>query len=264
MRALLLILLVPALLWLTQSVLLRAAGRPLRWRIHAADLPRSYKRLNRVATNATLGLVLLLYPLLRGTGILGYYAQFLPLDANSWEILAGFSAALLYLTLLYFVWMVTDNIRFEVRHRRAKIVRRLLAVPLTAILAAGIEELLFRGVLLADLLDTLPAIAAVPLGAFIFAAAHYVRSVKRYWTFPGHLALGLLLCTAFYLTGTLWLSMGIHAAGVLVLMAARPFIRYVGPPWLVGASIYPYAGVPGVVALLLLTLNLWLAGYHTA
>jgi membrane protease YdiL (CAAX protease family) len=86
-----------------------------------------------------------------------------------------------------------------------------------------------------------------------------VRSVKRYWTFPGHLALGVLLCTAFLCTGNIWLSFGLHAGGVLVLMAVRPFVRYLGPPWLVGASIFPYAGVVGATALILLTLNVFLA-----
>jgi hypothetical protein len=42
-------------------------------------------------------------------------------------------------------------------------------------------------------------------------------------------------------------------------MAARPMVRYVGPGWLVGASIFPYAGVPGVAALLLLS---WLIVQH--
>ena len=42
------------------------------------------------------------------------------------------------------------------------------------------------------------------------------------------------------------------------MMGARPFVRYVGPPWLVGASIFPYAGVVGLGALVLLTVNIWL------
>ena len=96
------------------------------------------------------------------------------------------------------------------------------------------------------------------IGTVIFAAAHYVRSVKRYWTFPGHVALGALLCAAFYWTGNVWLSFGVHAGGVLVLMAVRPVVRYTGPAWLVGASIFPYAGAVGIAALVLLTVNMWL------
>jgi hypothetical protein len=42
-------------------------------------------------------------------------------------------------------------------------------------------------------------------------------------------------------------------------MGVRPFIRYSGPAWLVGASVFPFAGALGVTALLLLILNVWLA-----
>jgi len=42
------------------------------------------------------------------------------------------------------------------------------------------------------------------------------------------------------------------------LAGIRPFIRYVGPAWLVGASIFPYAGLVGLVALGLLTANVWI------
>ena len=71
------------------------------------------------------------------------------------------------------------------------------------------------------LLEAFGAWVALPAGTVIFAAAHYVRSVKRYWTFPGHVALGALLCAAFYWTGNVWLSFGVHAGGVLVLMAVQ-------------------------------------------
>ncbi len=91
------------------------------------------------------------------------------------------------------------------------------------------------------------------LGALIFAGAHYVRAVKRRWTFPGHVLLGVLLCVAFLRTGSLWLPMGLHAGGIFMIMGIRPFVRYRGPAWLTGASIFPFAGVIGMAGLLLLT-----------
>ena len=211
----------------------------------------------RAVTYAALTAVLVGYPLLRGRTPWDYYAAFFPLGPRPTELVFGVAAAVLYLTLLYLAWLLTDNVRFAVRHDARRLVRRLAAVPLTAALVALVEELLFRAVLLAGLLESFGPRVALPLGAGLFAAAHYLWPVKRYWTFPGHLALGALLCVAFYLTGALWLSLGLHAGGVLVLMAVRPVIRYTGPAWLVGASIFPYAGVLGIVALGLLTLNLW-------
>ena len=258
MRALLLLALIPLVMWLGQTIMLLIAGRRPQWRISSDDLPRRFKRINRVLTNGVFVLVLLGYPLLRGLSPLTYYTSFLPCDIRVCDSLYGAAAATLYLTLLYLAWTLTDNVRLEIRHSPARLLQRWAGVPFTAILVAFVEELLFRAMLLADLLQTCPAWLALAIGVLIFAGAHYVRRVKRYWTFPGHLALGLLFCMAFYLTGTLWLSLGLHAGGVLVLMVLRPCVRYRGPAWLVGASIFPYAGIVGVLALLLLTLNLYL------
>jgi membrane protease YdiL (CAAX protease family) len=202
--------------------------------------------------------VLLAYPLLRGEHPWAYYSQFFPGGGRVRESVHGLTAAGLYLVLLYLAWLLTDNVRYRVRHGAKKLTLRLAGVPLTAVLVALVEEMLFRGMLLADLLESLPPVAAIAVGAGVYAGAHYVRSVKRYWTLTGHLALGVLFCLAFVVTGALWLPVGLHAGGVLVLMGVRPFVRYVGPPWLVGASIFPYAGVVGLGALVLLTVNMWL------
>jgi len=50
----------------------------------------------------------------------------------------------------------------------------------------------------------------------------------------------------------------LHAAGVILLLGTRPFIRYEGPTWLIGASVFPYAGAVGVIALAMLTVNVYL------
>jgi len=260
MLALVLLAVIPVVMWCTQSVLLARAGLPIRGRISAADLPRSLKRINRAATYLAFVVVLVAYPLLRGHNPLVYYRQFLPGGDRPWEMLYGASAAILYLVLLYLAWMLTGNVRFELRHGIRRIARSLGGAPLTALLAAGAEELLFRAMLLAGLLETFNTGSALAIGVIVFAGAHYVRSVKRYWTFAGHLALGTLFCVAFVCTHAIWLSMGLHAGGVLILMAVRPFVRYTGPAWLVGASIFPYAGLAGLAGLILLTINVWL-GY---
>ncbi len=260
MHALALLTLIPLTMWLSQTALLLRAGLPLRWRISAPDLPRRLKRINRAVTYLAFAGVLLGYPLLRGQSPLAYYGQFFPLGARPWELAHGAAAAVLYLCLLYLAWTVTDNVRFRVRHDAGKLAQRLAGAPLTAVLAAFLEELLFRALLLNDLLESCDPLPAVIGGTLVFAGAHYIRGVKRYWTVVGHLALGLLFCIAFVCTRALWLSVGLHAGGILVLMGLRPVLRYTGPPWLVGASIFPYAGVAGLIALALLTVNIWL-GY---
>lgn len=258
MRALGLLALVPIVLWVAQSALLLRAGLPLRLRISAGDLPRGLKRVNRAVTYLAFAAVLVVFPLLCGQSPLAYYLGFFPLNSRPRELLHGAAAAILYLALLYLAWTVTDNVRWRVRHDAWRLAQRLAGAPLTAVMAALAEELLFRAVLLNDLLTSFDARVAVPIGVAVFAGAHYVRSVKRYWTFAGHLALGTLFCVAFVCTHALWLSIGLHAGGILALMGVRPLVRYTGPAWLVGASIFPYAGVVGVVALVLITINMWL------
>lgn len=257
MLALALLAAVPVFMWLVQAVLLMTEGRSPRARIGGSDLPERVKLGNRVATYAAFAGVLLGYPLLRGESPLAFYARRLPLDGREQQLWFGLVVALFYLSLMYAAWLLTDNLRIDVRQRPAALVKRLAAVPVTAALAATVEELLFRAVVLQGLLDDFGVGIALPVGVAVFAGAHYVRSVKRYWTLVGHLGLGLLLCTAYVCSGALWLPIGIHAGGILLIMAMRPLARYTGPAWLVGASIYPYAGVLGVIALLVLTLDIW-------
>lgn len=99
----------------------------------------------------------------------------------------------------------------------------------------------------------MPQTLAVGLSVIVFAGAHYVRSVKRRWTIFGHLMLGLLLCLAYLETETLWLPLGLHAGGIAMIMGTRPFVRYRGPAWITGASIFPFAGVAGIAGLGVLT-----------
>jgi len=256
MLALGLLLLVPVMMWLGQSIMLRAAGLPVRLRISSSGLPKRLKSINRVITNASLAGVLIVYPLLKGQSPLAFYAKYFPTGRHWLESVHGFAIVALYLALLYLAWSITDNVRFSVRHGVAKSSARVAMVPLSAIMGATIEELMFRGVVLASLLDSFSVPVAVVIGALIFAIAHYVRRVKRYWTFPGHVALGMLLCVSFVCTRTLWLPIGVHAGGIFMIMGVRPFMRYIGPPWLVGASIFPYAGLPGIAGLTLVSVNL--------
>ena len=201
--------------------------------------------------------VLVLYPILRGGSPLSYYRGFFPLNGRASELSMGVAAALIYLGLLYASWLFTDNLYLRPLSDARRLGSRLAAVPLSAVVGAGVEELLFRAMLLAGLMESFKTPVAVVMGTVLFAGAHYVRRVKRYWTFPGHLAVGMLLCVAFACTHALWLPLGLHAGGILIIMGLRPLVRYVGPAWLVGASIFPYAGVVGVIGLSILTFNMW-------
>lgn len=255
MTALLLLAAVPIVMWAVQTVQLRAAGLPIRWRIDADGAPKSVRTGGRIVTQASLLGVILLYPLIRGEAILAYYPSLLPVGPILRQFAQGAAASVLFLCALFGAWLATGRLQIDIHHSRKKWIRRVVMLVPTALFGAFVEELLFRGVVLADLLrsPSMSTSMAIGLGALIFAGAHYVRAVKRRWTFPGHLMLGVLLGVAYVRTGALWLPVGLHAGGIFMIMGIRPFVRYRGPAWITGASIFPFAGVIGIAGLALLT-----------
>lgn len=259
MLALGLLLAAVVVMWAGHCAIAVWAGKPVRLRFDTKDLSKRQRQLKRVVTNGVILAVIVVYPLARGEHPIRYFAEQLPTDERAFQGLHGFAAAVCYLGLIYLGWLASDNVRFRLRQGPKKTLKRVATTPLSAALGALAEELLFRGVVLADLLRWMPALPAVLVGTFVFAAAHYVRPVKRYWTIPGHLMLGMLLCVAYVWTDMLWLPVGLHAGGIFMTLGTRPFIRYKGPAWLVGESIFPYAGAVGVVGLALLTLWTWTA-----
>ncbi len=255
MTALLLLAIVPVIMWVGQTALLRRAGLPVRWRIDSRNAPRAIRTGGRVITQISLLGVITAYPLVLGKDPIDYYGALLPASGAGLHLTHGAAASVLCLTMLYAAWLATGRLQIEVHQSRRRWTRRLVLLLPTALLGALVEEILFRGIVLADLLRWWPNATppAVVIAVLVFAAAHYLRSVKRYWTFAGHLMLGLLLCVAFLQTRALWLGIGLHAGGILMIMGPRPFFRYRGPAWITGASIFPFAGVVGIVGLVILT-----------
>lgn len=255
MTALLMLVAIPAIMWIVQSALLMTHGLPVRWRLDSREAPPIVRTAGRITTQCCLLAVVLAYPIATGREIGPYYAGLMPPDRSSADFAAGFAASTLFLCSLFGAWLATGQLQIDVHHSRRKWMRRLILLVPTALFGALVEEIIFRGVVLADLLRTawMPRPAAVTIAVMVFAVAHYVRTVKRRWTFPGHLMLGLLLCIAFLRTGNLWLAMGLHAGGIFMIMGLRPFVRYRGPAWLTGASIFPFAGVIGIAGLVVLT-----------
>lgn len=242
-------------MWMVQTILLLAHGLPVRLRIDARRAPKAVRLGGRITTQAALFTVIAIYPLLSQRGAaLPYYASLFPMNGDALAAVQGAAAVMLCLGVLYAIWILTDRVEVKAHLSRNKCLRRLFMVIPAALFGAGVEELVFRGVLMGDLFRMgLPVMLAAAGGTIVFAIAHYVRSVKRKWTFPGHLALGFLLCIAFAQTRVLWLPFGIHAAGIFMIMGTRPFFWYKGPAWLTGASIFPFAGVIGIAGLGVLT-----------
>ncbi|MBX3396101.1 MAG: CPBP family intramembrane metalloprotease [Phycisphaerae bacterium] len=255
MIAIPLLLAVPVIMWLVQTGLLIKHGLHVRFRIDAGDSPPIVRSAGRIVTQISLASLAIVYPYCIGRSPIAYYAELLPFDAALRDAVRGCAATTLFLCLLYLAWLLNDRLRVPDALDVRRTARRIALVPLSAAFGATVEEMVFRGVVMADLqrsgLFGMPAVVAI--SAIVFAAAHYVRSPKRYWTVAGHLVLGCFLSIAFAVTGNLWLAIGLHAGGILMIMGARPVLKTRGPSWLTGASIYPYAGVVGAVGLTILT-----------
>jgi len=157
----------------------------------------------------------------------------------------------------------------ELRFAAAKTLRKAL-LGLAAAVAIGTgEELLFRGVLLHRTARDLGRVAAVVLTALVYAAVHAIRAgavpgapitawsglersatlvapLLRRGALPsvvGLAGLGVLLAVARLRTGSLWVSIGIHAAWVAVFRVGRLYFAIRSEPlWLVGPGWPPLVG----------------------
>jgi len=135
-----------------------------------------------------------------------------------------------------------------------------------AVTVAFIEEIFFRGIIFKGLREDLPALWAYVLACVFFAGIHFVQPAEditlsavrpatgfrhaftSFYVFldpatlvPGLLGLaliGVVLCYAFERTGTLYLSMGLHAGWIFGLKSFGGFGRYTreGLGWIFGST----------------------------
>ncbi|MCA9256163.1 MAG: hypothetical protein KDA33_11025, partial [Phycisphaerales bacterium] len=147
MTALSLLIAIPCLMWLAQTVMLRRHGLPVRWRLTSREAPRSVRTVGRVVTQLGLLAVVLLYPPLIGETIQGHYARLYPADGTVRDAIDGALLAILILSGLLLVWLACNRIDIDIRHERRRWMRRLLLLIPSAAFGAFVEECVFRGVL---------------------------------------------------------------------------------------------------------------------
>lgn len=166
---------------------------------------------------------------------------------------------------------------------RPDYILRAVRYGLTGLLIAYIEELFFRGWMLRRIGKAKGFFVALVFTNLVYALAHGFKprhvTVDVADTWQGALmALGLwtrhllsptfwpsivglflfgLLLSALYLrTGSLWSSVGVHAAAVLMLHGVVPSLRGTSPPEWAGTKVM-YDGVPGWILLGTATLLIW-------
>ena len=186
-------------------------------------------------------------------------AELAPTRAAARELAGGFAlgVALFGATMLWIA--LAADARFAVA-AGARALPRLL---LLAAVAATVEELLFRGVLLRLLAGWLGRWGALAISAAIFGGLHLLNP---HATIVGVVAIaveaGILLGAAFLATGRLWLPIGLHMAwnategafGVAISGTDAPAgvleTHLSGPALWTGGSFGPEASLAAVVVCL--------------
>ncbi len=190
----------------------------------------------------------------------------------------GYGSTLLTAILTVLVLMALGVLRLEDPPRIGTFASRSIKYVLTGLLVAVLEETFFRGWLHRRLSKHMNTVRAAALGAAIYAAVHAFRPGKlnqdvtldasgalsafQSWvtrlgdlqnfgpTLLGLFLFGLLLIALCKRTGSLWTSIGVHAAGIYAMNVHGSLTeRVVREPW--AGSKKLFNGVPGMVLLLL-------------
>jgi len=152
-----------------------------------------------------------------------------------------------------------------------------------------VEETIFRGFLLLELMRILSRTWTCVVGAFIFMLAHFLKVPESLDHQPVHLwsganalgaaflalvhgdfvggrglslfLIGLILGGIFLRVGTLWLNAGLHGGWILVMLLFSGLTRPVEPPYVAYLGGGDILSSP-LTSLVLILLGVWLWRYY--
>ena len=244
-----------SVLWAAQSVVLVAAGEPLALPLRFATSRPLLKLTSRVMVHTEWLIILIGTPIVLGIGLLEEFHQAFPTPIPWRSIAVAGSLMLFAIYATYAFHWTVGWIRYEPQHdqtkRRAKLFRRFFPGPLPLV---AFEEGVFRGILLEQLLRSLPTseaytALAIALTSAAFASVHFVKPAKGKPVFQfayGYFLVGCLFGLAYVVGGrSLWLPIAIHAAAVFGIEVLRLYVKFEGPRWLIGCSESPQSGLIG-------------------
>jgi hypothetical protein len=216
--------------------------------------------MRKIAIQLAIFSTLLLFPLVIGQDSVAYHLSWLA--SPPWHATLVAFGLTLAVFLSYQVanilmgWIILER-PADLRKTFRKVCRSAL-IPLPLAL---VEEALFRGVALRQLLAEMPTTplgvnCAIVLSAAAFCSLHFIRPHKsKFLPALGLFAFGMLLGIVYVAAGqNCWPCVAVHAAGVWVIQTMRRFVKYRGPAWLIGYPTYPICGAMGLLSMFLLTL----------
>jgi hypothetical protein len=248
------------LLWVVQSVALMLAHEPLAWPLRFETRKPLVKWTSRVMIHTTWLIILVGTPLALGIRPLDWLHQAFPTPVPWRDLAIAFSIMFFPAWILYALKIKVGWVRIEPQHdpatRRGKLYRRFLGpLPL-----ATLEEAVFRGVLLEQILRSFPrsdtyTVLAIVVSSAVFSSVHFIKRSypgKPVWQPAyGLFIVGCLFGFAYVLGGrSLWLPIVVHATAVFVTEVMRLYTVHQGPAWLAGYSDFPQSGLIGSIYVL--------------
>ncbi|MBW4671928.1 MAG: CPBP family intramembrane metalloprotease [Cyanomargarita calcarea GSE-NOS-MK-12-04C] len=172
--------------------------------------------------------------------------------------LLGFGLGVLTLATVFIGQFSCGWCRFEASSTKL-LPSIFLPILLVGLLVGGVEELVFRGFLLTQLLADYSVGVAAITSSLIFASLHLAWERRETIPqLPGLWLMGMVLVLArFVCSGNLGLAWGLHSAWVwaIATLDTSELIIYTGkaPEWVTGKNKKPLAGVAGIICMLLTT-----------
>jgi membrane protease YdiL (CAAX protease family) len=243
------------LLWAVQSVALTLVGEPLAWPLRFATRRPLVRWTGRVMTHVSWLIILVGSPLALGIPPLDALHRAFPLPVPWRDIAVAFSIMFFPMCMTYAMFIAAGWVlvtpKLDKATRRAKLLRRFLGpLPL-----ATLEEAVFRGVLLEQLLRAFPpstasTVVAIVLSSAVFSSVHFIRSPRptmpMWYSAYGLFTIGCLFGVGYIVGGrSLWLPIVLHATAVFVIEVMRLYTVFRAPPWLVGYAECPQSGLVG-------------------
>ncbi len=265
--------------WVQES---KIAGTHLFW----ADIANSIftSPFRRVNDRLVLLLVLgLLIPAYRMSGLRGRADFGIPKRAD-WARLfgTGLVVAVASMLLVYLIGLFAGV--YGAVEVGGDIVSQLLKIVIGMLLIGVIEEILFRGFILTALRKSLGPVTAVLLSSALFAAVHFIKPAEPEITdrwYSGFLlfsnlfaeasdtfwpevctlfCMGTVLATLSYWTRSVYITIGLHAGWVWIMMLFRLFTENQGRlVWLYGPGEWISKGWVGPI----MALAVWAVVFAT-
>jgi hypothetical protein len=254
-----------SVLWAVQSVVLTLVGEPLSWPLRFSTRRPLVRWTARIMIHISWLIILVGTPLALGIPPLVAFHQAFPVPVPWHDIAVAFSIMFFPALVVYTLLVKAGWLRIEPRYdratRRGKLFRRFLGpLPL-----ATLEEAVFRGIFLEQLLRSFPqshtyTVLAIIISSAVFASVHFIKPNpgKPIWQPAfGFFIVGCLLGLAYVIGGrSLWLPVIVHATAVFVIEVMKLYTVQTAPRWLMGYPEWPQSGLVGSIFVLCVAIAL--------